>query len=191
MTLPLRRPMTLDEFLAWEARQDLRYEFDGVGPLAMVGGTAEHHDIAQNLTEALRRRLRGGPCRAFQQTMKVRVAERVRYPDVVVTCVPVPRGATVIDQPVVVCEVASEGTARTDRVAKFAEYRDTPSIEHYVILEQAAPVALVFSRADDWRARNATEALVLPSLGVEVPLAEVYEGVEFQPQEPEAEARTP
>jgi Uma2 family endonuclease len=186
MNLPLRRPMTLDEFLAWEERQDLRYEFDGVEPVAMVGGTAEHHDIAQNLTEALRQRLRGGPCRAFQQTMKVRVAGRIRYPDVVVTCAPMPRGAKVVDQPLVVFEVASEGTARTDRVAKFAEYRDTPTIEQYVILEQAAPVALVFSRADDWRARNVTDALALPALGVEVPLAEVYEGVEFPPQDPEA-----
>jgi Uma2 family endonuclease len=191
MNLPLRRPMALDEFLAWEERQGLRYEFDGVAPVAMVGGTAEHHDIAQNLTEALRRRLRGGPCRAFQQTMKVRVVGRIRYPDVVVTCAPVPRGTKVIDQPLAVFEVASEGTARTDRVAKFAEYRDTPSIEHYVILEQAAPVALVFSRADDWRARNVTDALALPALEVEVPLAEVYAGVEFPPQEPEAEAPTP
>lgn len=60
-----------------------------------------------------------------------------------------------------------------------------------MILEQAAPVALVFSRADDWRARNVTDALALPALEVEVPLAEVYAGVEFPPQEPEAEAPTP
>ncbi len=30
MNLALRKPMTLAEFLAWEERQELRYECDGV-----------------------------------------------------------------------------------------------------------------------------------------------------------------
>jgi hypothetical protein len=29
MNVALRRPMRLDEFLEWERRQELRYEFDG------------------------------------------------------------------------------------------------------------------------------------------------------------------
>jgi len=33
--------MTLAEFLEWEERQPLRYEFDGVGPVAMTGGDGE------------------------------------------------------------------------------------------------------------------------------------------------------
>ena len=40
MNLALRKPMTLAEFLEWEERQPLRYEFDGVGPVAIAGGTA-------------------------------------------------------------------------------------------------------------------------------------------------------
>ena len=39
MNLALRKPMTLAEFLEWEERQPLRYEFDGVGPVAMAGGS--------------------------------------------------------------------------------------------------------------------------------------------------------
>ena len=38
MSVALRNPMTLPEFLAWEERQPLRYEFDGGGPVAMTGG---------------------------------------------------------------------------------------------------------------------------------------------------------
>ena len=41
MNASLRKPMTLHEFLAWERRQDLRYEFDGLAPIAMTGGTFE------------------------------------------------------------------------------------------------------------------------------------------------------
>ena len=32
--------MTLEEFLVWEERQELRYEFDGFVPMAMTGGSA-------------------------------------------------------------------------------------------------------------------------------------------------------
>lgn len=39
MNVALRKPMALPEFLAWEERQELRYEFDGVQPVAMTGGT--------------------------------------------------------------------------------------------------------------------------------------------------------
>ena len=37
MNLTAPKPMTLAEFLKWEERQDLRYEFDGVEPVAMTG----------------------------------------------------------------------------------------------------------------------------------------------------------
>ncbi len=40
MSIALEKPMTLAEFLDWEERQELRYEFDGFQPLAMTGGTA-------------------------------------------------------------------------------------------------------------------------------------------------------
>src|ERR1700760_580362 len=38
MSAALRKPMTLQEFLDWEERQELRYEFDGSQPEARTGG---------------------------------------------------------------------------------------------------------------------------------------------------------
>ncbi len=37
MSVALRKPMTVAEFLAWEERQELRWEFDGFQPVAMTG----------------------------------------------------------------------------------------------------------------------------------------------------------
>jgi hypothetical protein len=37
MNLTVRKPMTLAEFLAWEERQEQRYEFDGSEPVALGG----------------------------------------------------------------------------------------------------------------------------------------------------------
>ncbi len=182
--------MTLDEFLAWERRQDLRYEFDGARPVAMTGGTVEHSEIATNLVEALRRRLQGRPCRAFRGDLKIVVAGRIRYPDATVTCSPVPRGTDMIPEPVVVFEVLSATTAATDRIEKNEEYRLTPSIRRYVMLEQARRAATVFSRAgDDWAGHVLTgdAVLAMPEIGVDLPLAEAYAGIEFATDDPSPE----
>ena len=45
MNLALRKPMTLDEFLAWEERQESRHEFDGFQPVAMTGGSYAHDTV--------------------------------------------------------------------------------------------------------------------------------------------------
>lgn len=174
--------MPLDEFLAWEREQELRYEFDGFRPVAMTGGTVEHSVIATNLVRAVEDRLRGRRCRAFRGGLKILVAGRVRYPDAMVTCTPAPRGTDVIPEPVVVFEVLSKGTAVTDRIAKNEEYRQTPSIQHYVMLEQASQAATVFSRRGDDRAGHVLTGdanLSFPEIGVELPPGEAYAGIEF------------
>jgi len=60
------RLMTPDEFLAWEAGQELKWEFDGFQPVAMTGGTFAHAVLQGNLVRALNNRLAGTPCRAFE-----------------------------------------------------------------------------------------------------------------------------
>jgi hypothetical protein len=54
--------MSLTEFLAWEAQQEIRYEFDGLEPVTMTGGTYAHDRITFHLQRALNARLAGTPC---------------------------------------------------------------------------------------------------------------------------------
>jgi Uma2 family endonuclease len=193
MNLALRKPMRLAEFLEWEERQPLRYEFDGVGPVAMTGGPAGHADIQANLAAALRTRLRGNPCRFYGSDLKFQVAEgRVRYPDGMVVCSPVDRTATVVYDPVVVFEVLSPSTARDDRIVKAREYQATPSVQRYVMLEQDGVSATVYARSGETRTHEiliADSVLSLPEIDVELPLAELYDGIVFE-MEQEAD-RTP
>lgn len=143
MGMTQRKPMTVEEFLEWERRQELRYEFDGFQAVAVTGGTANHAVIADNLRDGLRQRLKS-PCRAFRSDLKVLVNGRVRYPDAVVTCSPVPGTADTVPNPVVVFEVLSPCTASVDRVTKNTEYESTSSIQRYVMLEQNQIAATVF-----------------------------------------------
>jgi Uma2 family endonuclease len=184
MSVALKTPMSLGEFLDWESQQELKYEFDGFQPVAMVGVTVAHSVIQANLLSLLVNRLRGQRCRAHGSDLKLRVAGRVRYPDAFVVCSPIPVGATVVDDPVVVFEVLSPGTSYTDRIEKNREYRATPSIQRYVILEQARPAATVYARSgSDWVADVlvADGELAMPEIPISIPLNEIYEGVEFPP----------
>jgi Uma2 family endonuclease len=181
--------MTIEEFLTWEERQELRWEFDGIAPMAMTGGTAGHSAIQRNLVAALTPRLRGNPCQVYTADLKIRTAGSIRYPDAFVVCSPVARNATVVADPVVVFEVLSPSTASIDHFVKNQEYRDTPSIRRYVILEQDIVGATVFARTgDDWVGHvvGADALLTMPEIGIEVPLSELYEGVEFDAAEQRA-----
>ncbi len=182
MNVILRKPMTVSQFLAWEERQEARYEFDGVKPVAMAGGTAAHAAIQRNLIIALGGRLRGKPCQAYGGDLKIEVASRIRYPEAFVVRRPVPPRTTVATDPVVIFEVLSEGTAHDDLVLKNAEYRSTPSVQRYVILQQTHAGAIAFSRkGDDWVAETmlADGMLQMPEIGLDIPLAEIYADVEL------------
>jgi Uma2 family endonuclease len=182
--------MTLAEFLEWEERQELRYEFDGVGPVAMTGGTFGHSAIQRNLAYALTGRLRGKPCQFVGSDLKFQVVEgHIRYPDGMILCSRIDRAATVVLDPVVVFEILSPSTTRTDRLVKAREYQATPSVQRYVMLEQDSIGATVYARSrDSWTHEIliADSVLVLPEIGIELPLAELYEGLAFEPElEPE------
>jgi Uma2 family endonuclease len=184
MSIALRKSMTLEEFLAWEEQQELRWEFDGFEPVAMTGGTSDHSAIERNLIFSLTGRLRGKPCQVYTSNLKILVAGSIRYPDAFVVCSPVTRGTRVVTDPVVVFEVLSPSTASIDIGAKNEEYRDTPSIQRYVMLSQDRQSATVFARvANDWVGHilSGDTILSMPEIGIELPLAELYEGVSLEP----------
>ena len=182
MTLALRKPMTLDEFLAWEERQELRYEFDGFQPVAMTGGSYAHDTIAMNLARELGVRLRGKPCQPHGSNLKVRTHTTVRYPDAYVSCGSYRLDSKLARDPVVIFEVLGPSTEQTDLVAKNEEYEALPSVRRYVMLEQDRVMATVFHReGDDWVGHVHYDGAVLamPEIGVEVPLAELYADVDL------------
>jgi Uma2 family endonuclease len=89
----------------------------------------------------------------------------------------VPSNETVIREPVVVFEVLSPGTSRTDRIEKLREYQATGSIQRYVILEQDSIAATVFTRqGTDWivHALTSGDTLRMPEIAVELPLSDIF-----------------
>jgi Uma2 family endonuclease len=179
MTEPLPKPWTVKDFLEWEAQQPERYEFIDGRIIGMVGGSAAHAAIKDNVTGALNVRLRGGPCRAFSEGLKVVTPIASHYPDVVVTCKPIQPTDDRIDEPVAIVEILSRTTADRDRGAKWVGYQDIPSLQHYVLIAQDQRRMDLLSRADDgWHlriVRPPARRLRLAALAIELSLDEIYQ----------------
>ena len=185
MDTALRRPMTHEEFFDWAEAQDGRYEFDGEQPVAMVGGTNDHGTIADNINFHLKLRLRGGPCRpkGAEGGGVATIGKTIRYPDATVTCRRPDGRGRLLPDPVIVFEVISESNELDDRVIKMREYHAVPTIKRYIIVEQTSPVVTSYSRQGDepWSATALTDGdtLALPEIGIEIPVADIYDDVRF------------
>ena len=184
-TVLQRRPMTTEEFLAWEERQELWHEYVAGEIRAMSGAAVGHNDIADNVLVLLRTKLRGMRCRARRADIKTRAATGdILYPDVMVSCTPRGRRETVIDDPVVVVEVSSPSTQKRDDTAKRWAYQSIPTMRHVVFVSSEAHLVEVASPNPDgsWTSvfyRGLDAVVALPALDAGLPLAQVYEGVDL------------
>ena len=181
-----------DAYLAWEAAQSERHEYFQGEVFAMAGGTQNHNTVALNTAIALRSHLKGTPCQVFISDVRVQVAavDAYFYPDVVVNCQPRAASdgqALSVDAPVLVVEILSDSTAMWDRGGKFAAYRQLPSLQEYVLIDpQAQTVELYRRNAAQrfelyaWDARNPGPC-EFASVGLQWPLADVFEGVVLDP----------
>ena len=181
-------PLTYEAYMAWEAEQPERHEFFAGEVFAMTGARATHNTIALNIAVALRDVLRNTSCRVFIADMKLHVASvnASFYPDVFVSCDPrdrTPDAELVQRHPQLVVEVLSDSTAAFDRGQMFEAYRSLDSLAAYLLVEQHRPHADLFVRNAEglWVLNPVGEGgtLTIPSMGVELPMASVYEGVAF------------
>ena len=181
----LRESWTQEEFFNWAQGQESRYEFDGFEPVAMTGGFANASAIGVNLILALGNRLRGTGCRPLGPDAGVETINKaVRYPDALITWSKFNRADLAIPGVIVVFEVTSPSPSsiRADRIEKVAEYAAVPSILRYVIVETAKIELTVLERThsdEPWRTTILSKEAILqiPELGIEIPVAEIYEDI--------------
>src|SRR5262249_43930595 len=181
--------VSVEDYLAGELRSPLKHEYLGGVVYAMAGGRNAHNLIATNTVGALYTRLRSRPCRPYNSGTKIRVRlttqVRFYYPDASVVCRPNPQSGSFQDDPAVLFEVLSRRTRRIDEGEKKDAYLIIPSLAVYVLVEQDAAAVVAFRRTESDFVREVYEGLdaVLPlgEIGIDLPLAELYEAVEFAP----------
>jgi Uma2 family endonuclease len=182
--------VSVEDYLAGELTSPVKHEYVGGVVYAMAGARNAHKLIATNLIGALHARLRGRPCRPFNSDTKIRVRlpthVRFYYPDVSVVCRPNPQTDSFQDDPAVLFEVLSRRTRRIDEGEKKDAYLTIPSLGVYVMIEQDTAAVVAVRRTEGGFVREVYQGLdaVLPlgEIGIDLPLAEIYETVQFAPE---------
>lgn len=172
--------LTAKEFLEIDFGEH-KAELDNGVIRMMAGGTARHAEVQTNIIAALRQRLRGSGCKPYGSDMGVEThTGSVRYPDVSVYC-----GRTdtnddekAFNDPRVVVEVLSAGTARTDLRVKLPEYQALASVDTIVFVDIATERLRVVQRTgrSGWaeQAHDSPVDLDLPALDLTIPHEEIF-----------------
>lgn len=199
-SVPSRHYYSPEDYLDLERQADERHQYVDGQIYAMAGESLQHSTICFNLARILGNQLRGGHCRGLSPNMKIRtgpVQKNSRkgmfsYADATVVCGE-PRfhdeHRDVLLNPTVIIEVLSPSTERFDRVEKFARYRThLDSLVDYVLIASTQPFIEHFRRhtGEQWLFTPLADLdsnLFIESIGCRLPLAEVYERVEFPPEE--------
>lgn len=173
--------LTAEEFLEIEFGEK-KAELDNGVIRMMAGGTARHAQVQGNVYMALRTRLRGTGCAPYTSDMATRTHDiSIRYPDVSVFC---KRGGPendkrkAFDDPRVVFEVLSAGTARTDLRVKLEEYKALDSVDTIVFVDIAAERLRIVQRTavHGWSdvAHDEPVDIPLPAFDIVIPHEEIF-----------------
>jgi Uma2 family endonuclease len=178
--------LTPTEYLDWEEKQELRYEYLNGEVYAMTGETVNHGRIAANFIATLIPHLCSGGCRVQTSDVKVQIAASndYIYPDVSVTCDDRDKTATkFIAHPCLIVEVLSPSTAAYDRRDKFNLYRRSESLQDYVLIDTNKIEIDIYSKNDRGRweilSYVAGDIIELKSIDLTFPIEQVFENIVF------------
>jgi Uma2 family endonuclease len=172
--LPVKR-MTVAEFLRWEDGTDTRYELLGGSPVAMAPPAIAHGILALRLGARIDAALRSRPpCFGQSEAGIVRPDrdDTCYVADLAVSCSPPERGQQLLQDPLLIVEILSPGTAMYDRQTKVADYRHSASIFAEVLRREG----------DRWITeivRGPEAMLSLASIGLTAAMSDLYEGIDL------------
>jgi Uma2 family endonuclease len=184
------RLISVADYLARELASETKHEYRAGNVYAVPEESNLHHMIAGNILGSLHACSQARKCRPLNSATKIRIRlpteYRFYYPDCSVVRRQNAQDESFQDEPIVVFEVASRKTHRTDSVEKKDAYLTIPSLSVYAIVEQESAQVVVYRRTTTGFVQEVYDEMsgVIPLLdiNVELPLADVYSGVEFGPE---------
>lgn len=174
--------VSFEDYLAGERDVEFRSEYVAGKIYAMAGASETHNTIASSLHALIETNLRL-ECRVWQSDMKVAIENDGQrfgyYPDIMAACGENTDDQYVRTNPILIVEVLSDSTARTDLKEKFDNYTSIPTLLEYVVVSQDVPLVRIFRRRTGWECENyrADDTFRLESVDLDVPVLHVYRRV--------------
>jgi Uma2 family endonuclease len=180
--------LSRDQFYNWLAGQDRKHELVDGEPVMMAGASRRHDRIAANSIRVLGNQLQGSTCQPFTSDSFVRIpAGNLRLPDLGVDCGPFDDSSMEASEPKLVVEILSPTTRSFDRTDKLEEYKTVPTLDYIILVDPDLPQVRLYRCETDrnWASTRLTglEAVVeMPTLGLTLPLRDIYAGLTFRPR---------
>lgn len=174
------RFLSEEEYLASEPQSPVKREYIDGQAYAMAGAGYNHNCIAANILGEFRNHLKGTPCASFMADIKVKIGRDYVYPDVVVDCSKMTGDAMFSTAPVIIVEVLSRSTRRTDTTTKLLRYINLPSLQEYVLIEQDIVSVQVLRRSNNWLSEYyfLGDEVHFASIGLSLKVEEIYDRVD-------------
>ena len=184
--------ITPEQYLEAERKAEYKSEYYQGVVYAMAGGSFVHSVIIGNLVSELQQALKKQRCFVCPQDLRLRVTPTglYTYPDIQVVCgepIFADDHKDMLTNPTLVVEVLSKSTEAHDRGFKFSQYRKIESLQECFLVSQLEPRVERYLRqpGDQWLLTESTGldgSFRSESLACSIPLAEVYDKVEFAPE---------
>ncbi|TPQ25621.1 Uma2 family endonuclease [Methylomonas koyamae] len=172
--------LTEDEYLASEAAAEVKREYIDGQVRAMTGAGYNHNCIAANILGEFRSHLKGTPCATFKAEIKLQIGKDYVYPDVLVDCSNMSGNDLFSTAPVIIVEVLSRSTRKTDTTTKLIRYINLPSLQEYVLIEPDIVSVQVLRRANHWLSEYyfLGDDVTFTSIGLTLKVEDIYDRVE-------------
>lgn len=188
---------SLEAYRQMEETAEGRREFRDGEIVEMIGGSLHHAQIIFNLGFALGLYLKEREFRLFTSELRLWIPEyrRGTYPDVMVIDgqpqLNAPRQDEVLN-PCLIAEVLSPSTEAYDRGDKFLCYRTIPDLREYLLVSSTQMLIdhYVKTDAQQWLLQSyqsPTQSITLPTLDVQLEIADLYKNVTFETAVPQPE----
>ena len=176
---------TIEEYFDLEKNATIKHEFVNGKLIPMPGEAKEANEIATNIVVLMKPSLRKKGFKIYDHDVRTIVKENkiYRYPDIVITHITDDSDKYHIKQPILIVEVASEVSAKTDREIKLEEYSKIVSMQYYLIIDQNTMRVEMYSRSGNrWfydQFTEPTDVVELPIFEQNLLLSDIYEDVVF------------
>jgi Uma2 family endonuclease len=180
---------TPEEYLEYDRNSEFKNEYIYGEIVPMVGATPWHGLISANTGRAFGNRYSAHGCRVFDSSVRVCLnrATIYAYPDTTVVCGQLEYSdekKDTVTNPKIVVEVLSPTTKNYDLGEKLRMYWSIASLTDVLLIEQKKVWIEYWFRAPggEWSKRvleNLDDILRIGSADCEIPVTELYAGVEF------------
>ncbi len=174
---------SVEEYFELEKTSEIRHEFINGNLIPVPGESKIANKICRKIVRQLEDKLNEKVFEIFNHDIRtmLNVGKLYRYPDVVVAPIVDDEDSHAVTKPILIVEVFSDSSIKTDTTDKLREYSSLPTMQYYLIVSQTEPFVEVYSRNNEkWEFTCFTkleEEIPLPYLDASLAMKAIFEGV--------------